>query len=133
MDAKKLVYRFYDEVAGDGRVELLPELLDDGFVLHGAPGGGDASGREPIARNVRTLRAAFDGLAFDVGDVLAEGDRLAARWTMRGTHTGEFYGRPGSGRPVEQSGMVFYRVADGRLAEQWIVTDVYGLFQQIAG
>lgn len=122
MDAKKLVHRFYDEVAGAGRVELLPELIADGFVLHGTPGGGDLSGTEPLARNVRALRAAFDGLTFDIGDIVAEGDRVAARWTMRGTHTGDFHGIAATGRPVEQTGMVFYRVAGDRLAEQWILT-----------
>ena len=121
MDARKLVLRFYDEVAGAGHVELLPELLADGFVLHGAPGG-DVSGTEPVARNVRALRAAFEGLTFDIGDVVAEDDRVAARWTMRGTHTGDFHGIAPTGKPIEQNGMVFYRVAGDRLAEQWILT-----------
>jgi predicted ester cyclase len=70
-------------------------------------------------------------LTFEVHDVLADGDRMAARWTMHGKHTGDFYGRPGSGAAIEQRGTVFYRVADDRIAEQWVLVDVAGMVGQI--
>ena len=50
---------------------------------------------------------------------------------MRGTHTGDFFGQPATGREIEQNGMVFYWVADGRLAEQWVLVDSTGLLDQI--
>lgn len=127
---KNLVTRFYAEVLNAGRDEVLEEILTPDFRVH--PGPAEVRGPAAVRANIDALRAAFDGLHFEVDDAVGEGDRVAARWTMRGTHTGEFYGQAPSGREIEQVGMVFYRVADGRLAELWILIDAYGLFQQIA-
>lgn len=127
---KDLVLRFYDEVVNEGRDEVLEEILTPDFRVHPSPG--EVTGPAAVRANIAALRAAFDGLWFDVEDAVTEGDRVAARWTMRGTHTGDFYGQAASGRDIEQTGMVFYRVAGDRLAELWILVDVYGLFNQIA-
>lgn len=126
-----LVRRFYDEVANDGRFEVIDEVFAPDFVLHAAPGSARPAGPAAVRQGVEALRGAFAGLRFDVEDVVAEGDRVAARWTMTGRHVGDAFGNPPTGRDVSQSGMVFYRVAGGRLAEQWILVDVHGLLRQI--
>lgn len=126
-----LVLRFYNEVANEGRTEVLDEILAPGFVLNGRPGPPAPPGPAPVRQSVEVLRAAFSGLHFDVEDIVSQGDRVAARWTMRGRHTGEAFGNPPTGRDITQSGMVFYRVAGDRLAEQWILVDVQGLLGQI--
>jgi steroid delta-isomerase-like uncharacterized protein len=130
MNTKDLVSRFYGEVATDGNFAALDEIVSDDFVLHGGPRG-DEAGTAPVVANLRALHAAFEGLTFEVHDVLADGDRMAARWTLRGRHTGDFNGRPASGAAIEQRGTVFYRVADGRIAEQWVLVDVFGMISQI--
>lgn len=128
MDGTTLVERFYTEAA-TGHPEILAELFTGDFVAHSRPGGTvDAAG---IADNIRRLNAGFSGLRFEVDDIVADGDRVAARWTMRGTHTGEAFGVPASGAQITQSGMVFYRMSGGRAAEQWILVDALGLLQQM--
>jgi steroid delta-isomerase-like uncharacterized protein len=131
MTGKTLVRRFYDEAVNEGRDEVFDDLLTPDFTMHSGFGGDGARGPDAVRANLSGLRAAFTGLTFDVADVIGEDDRVAARWTMRGTHTGPFFGQPASGRPIEQRGMVFYRVAGDRLAELWILVDAYGLFEQI--
>lgn len=125
-----LVLRFYDEVVNAGRDEVLDELLTPDFRVHPSQDG--VRGSAAVRDNLAALRSAFTGLHIQVDDTVTESDRVAARWTMRGTHTGDFYGMRASGREIEQQGMVFYRVADGRLAELWILVDAYGLYQQVA-
>ncbi len=56
---------------------------------------------------------------FTVDQLLAEDDRVAVRWTVRGTNTGPMLGRPPTGQPVEHTAVVILRVADGRVAERW--------------
>lgn len=70
-------------------------------------------------------------MAVTVEDLIAEGDKVAARVTTRGTHTGELMGLPPTGRRVEWSGISMTRHADGRIAEQWGEFDALGLLQQL--
>lgn len=81
------------------------------------------------------LWAAVPDIRFTLERAVAEGDWVAAHWTVRGTHTGEFAhpalgSGPASGRPVAFSYMDHYRIADGRIAEAWEVRDGLALLQQ---
>ena len=78
--------------------------------------------------------AAFEGFADLerlVEDLLADGDRVVARWTTRGTHTGEFMGIPATGRFVTTSGITIFRLEDGLIVEEWSESDTFGLLQQL--
>jgi predicted ester cyclase len=66
-----------------------------------------------------------------VEELVAEGDRVAERWTGRGTHLGELMGIPPTGRRVEAPGSVFYRIAGGRIVEFKGQLDMMGLMQQL--
>ena len=78
--------------------------------------------------------AAFDGFADLerlIEDLLADGDRVVARWTTRGTHTGEFMGIPATGRVVTTSGITIFRLENGLIVEEWSESDTFGLLQQL--
>ena len=64
-------------------------------------------------------------------EILAEGDRVAARWTASGTHTGALGDIPPSGREFTVTGSTFYRIENGKIAEDWSIYDSLGLMQQI--
>lgn len=64
-------------------------------------------------------------------DLVAEGDRVAARWTLVGHHEGTFMGVPPSGKPVRVGGIIIYRLAEGRTAEYWGATEMLALMRQI--
>ncbi len=128
---KALVRRFYEEVWARGNVDVAREVFADDYVRHdlrpteAEPGG---AGQAKIAAD---FRRAFPDLTFDVELILAEDDLVAARWTMRGTNTGEWGGQEPTGRSVAFSGMNVFRVRDGRVVEIWNHRDDLGLMQQL--
>jgi steroid delta-isomerase-like uncharacterized protein len=77
------------------------------------------------------LRGAFPDLAIDDQDIISEGDRLGMRWSMTGTHSGEFWGIPATGKRVEVTGMDVFRIADGKIQDAWIETDYMTLLRQL--
>lgn len=76
-------------------------------------------------------RAAFPDLKVVVDHVIAEGDKVAIRWTATGTNTGNGNGITATGRKVETSGTVLLRFEDGKLAEEWVAGDAMGLMRQL--
>ena len=127
---KELARRFYDEVLNTGDVERVSDLCTEDVVDHEAPPEWPA-GIEGVKAFVRTFRAAFPDLRVTIEDMLADGDRVAARVRMTGTHQGDFMGVPASGSRVEFETIDIIRIADGKAAEHWGVTDNMALMQQI--
>jgi steroid delta-isomerase-like uncharacterized protein len=80
---------------------------------------------------MQAITAAFPDARITVEDDISEGDIVASRWTMTGTHLGEFQGVPASGKSIKVSGVDFSRVADGRITEHWAQFDLMALLQQI--
>ena len=127
------------DLFGAGRLELADELLAANCIDHGGesgPGGtgreaGAARGPEGIKGVVRWLRGAFPDLAYEIEDVLGDGDRVAIRCTARGTHQGEFLGRPPTGRSFAVQQIHMFRVSDGRIAEHWAARDDVGMMRQL--
>jgi steroid delta-isomerase-like uncharacterized protein len=75
--------------------------------------------------------AAFPDLNITVEDLIAEGDRVVARWTLRGTHQGASLGMPPTGKQVTMPGISVVRLAGGKSAEQWVIHDQLGMLQQL--
>jgi len=75
--------------------------------------------------------AAFPDFRVTTENIVAEGDKVAVRWTVTGTHEGTLMGVPPTGRPVKFSGMTIYRFADGKIVENWWAYDALGMMQQI--
>ncbi|UCG24904.1 MAG: ester cyclase, partial [Chloroflexota bacterium] len=86
---------------------------------------------ELVREGVTLVREAFPDFQLSIDEQVAEGDRIGAHWTMTGTHEGEFYGIPPTGKQVKHSGATFYRLANGRIAEVWFLADMMGLMQQL--
>ncbi len=127
---KEVVRRL--RAAGDARDEAtLNEIIADGFVAHVA-GMGDAD-KATWMRNVSMFYTAFSGLTGPINDLVAEGDRVALRLTFSGTHTADIFGVPASHKSVKFEGFFIFRLADGKIVEEWGCMDVAGLMQQIAG
>jgi predicted ester cyclase len=123
---KALVRRLYEECLTTGNLTLLPELLSPDFT-----GNRGEKGPAEFAATVNTLRAGFPDVVFVVEDLIAEGDRVAARWSFTATHAGPFAGQPASHRRVTQTANVIYQVMDGKLSRAWLQADRLGLLEQI--
>ena len=77
------------------------------------------------------MRQGFPDIQWSLEETIAEEDKVAARFIMRGTHQGTFFGVPPTGRKIEAQAMNFYRLADGRFVEERGQPDLLGLLQQI--
>jgi steroid delta-isomerase-like uncharacterized protein len=130
-EGAELIRRFYDETIGNGNLDLIDELTADEFVDHEEGFPGQPEGKEGIKFFVTAMRDAFPDIKATVGEMLEDGDLASARVTLRGTHKGEFMGVPASDKSVEVETIDIIRVADGKCAEHWGVTDNMSLMQQI--
>lgn len=87
--------------------------------------------REGVRQFTIALRTAFPDVLCTVNDIVAEGDKVAARFPLWGTHRGEFMGVPATGRRIEMSGIDIVRFEAGKAAEHWGEFDQVGMFQQL--
>jgi steroid delta-isomerase-like uncharacterized protein len=75
--------------------------------------------------------SAFPDIKRPVEDLVAAGDKVVARWTSFGTHSGEFMGVPATGRFLRTSGITIFRLEDGKIVEEWSESDMLGMLQQV--
>jgi steroid delta-isomerase-like uncharacterized protein len=121
--------RFFQEVYNEGNVKALDDLTSPKFVSHDR--GNPSQDREGVRQIVTSIRAAFPDVKFSADDVFAEGDRVAARFTMRGTHRGEFMGIPPTNKEIIVTGIDIVRFEDGKAAEHWHEWSGMELLQQL--
>ena len=132
-DLKAFIRRWFAEVWNEGREEAIDEMFAEDGVAYGLADetGGPlrgASGFKPFFRN---FRAAFPDIEVIVEDTIAEGDRVAARCTVRATHAGDHLGFAATQRPMEITGIAIVRVGDGKIVEAWNNFDFMSMFQQL--
>jgi len=127
---KALVRRLIEETFNRGNLDVTDEVIAPSFVRYKANVPG-REGPEGYKQLVKVFRTAFPDLRVTIEDMIAEGDKVAIRQTYRGTHKGDLMGNPPTDRPVTFTGMCLYRIADGKLAEEWIEYDALGMMQQI--
>lgn len=122
--------RWGEEVATKGNLDVLDEILADDFVDHD-PAPDQGPGPEGLKGFFRTLRTAFPDLKAEVDEMMASDDEVAIRYTISGTHEGDFMGFAPTGRRVEAAAMQIARFEDGKVKERWGITDQLGLLRQI--
>ena len=113
-----VIRRMFEEVIPAGDPTAMRELVATDFVDHD-PMPGQPAGVEGAEYVVTTMNTAYPGLRFTIDDLVAEGDRVVIRWTLRGINTGSMLGRPPTNEPVELCAIVIFRVADGKVVERW--------------
>ncbi|WP_265108246.1 ester cyclase [Halosolutus halophilus] len=128
---KTLARRMQEDVWNEGDVDAIDDLLAEDFVQHSPWEPSELHGREAFKQQIGDFHAAFPDLHGTIDDVVAEGDTVANRFTMRATHQGEFMGVEPTGNEVELVGTIFARVEDGKIAERWVVDHVLGFLEQL--
>jgi steroid delta-isomerase-like uncharacterized protein len=123
--------RTFEEVFNKGDLAIVNDLVAPDFLNHEVLPGMNNRGPDSTRQVVRMLRAAFPGLHLTIEDLVAEGDTVAGRVTMSGTHLGPFQGVPPTGRSFEQDHMHFVRFRDGKAIEHWAVRDDLGVIRQL--
>ncbi|WP_143164847.1 ester cyclase [Chryseolinea serpens] len=79
------------------------------------------------------MRSGFPDIQWTLEETIVEGDKVAARFVMRGTHRGSFFGVPPTGKSIAVQAMNFYRLSNGQFIEEHGMPDMMGLMQQIGG
>lgn len=120
-DNKALVRRIYDDFINTGRVEHLDEVVSPDFV-----GAGGQRGPAAFAAPISALRAAFPDIQYTTDAIVAEGDRVAVRWTWRGTFSSAFRAYAPTGKPMTNTGMAIFQIAGGKVVHSWLETDRLG-------
>jgi steroid delta-isomerase-like uncharacterized protein len=102
----------------------------EGYIYHG-PGGQEIRGREGLMGMWAVFLDAFPDLKATIDDIVAEGDKVTLRWTIRGTHTGEFQGIAPTNNQITMPIIEIFRIEGGFLAEAWDMYDQLSFMQQI--
>jgi steroid delta-isomerase-like uncharacterized protein len=127
---KAIAHHYYHEAYNIGDVDLADRLLASDYVHHN-PFPGMVPDREGTKHFLALVHDAFPDLEFTFEDMIAEGDTVAVRWTLRGTHLGEWRGIPASGNPIQITGMHFIRIEEGKIVEEWRNADTLLMAQQM--
>jgi steroid delta-isomerase-like uncharacterized protein len=129
-DNRAATQRFYAEVWNKGDLDAVDDILTSDFVDHAAPPG-FPPGLEGAKQVFVMYRTAFPDFRLSVEDLIAEGDKVVARWVTQGTHGGELMGIPPTGKQVTVEGIDVFRLVGGKIAEHWAQFDMLGLLQQL--
>ncbi|MEA2560518.1 MAG: hypothetical protein QOH06_2022 [Acidobacteriota bacterium] len=125
---KALVRRYIEEILSANKMEKLDEMLGADFT-DSTPGAlGSETGPDIIRAAQGRIRALFPTVQYQIDELVAEGDKVAARYTVRAA-TKEEEGVPS--QKVEITGMTLFRIADGKIREVWIINDQMELYRQL--
>ena len=113
--------------ASQGNFDALRDVLTSDYVLH--PEG--IQGIEGLTEMVEAYRSALSGLTVTIDHQFTEGDHVATRYTISGTHDGDLMGAAPTGREVAFSGITVSRCRDGKIVEEWELTDTVSLLRQV--
>lgn len=125
-----LVQQIFSRAFEQGELDSIDELCAAECVTH-MERWGIPAGRTGLKLFASAMRSAFPDLRCTVEQEINEQDKLAAHWTLRGTHHGLFLGNPPTGRGVDVKGILFARASDGQIIEIWMLIDQFGILQQL--
>lgn len=128
---KALVRRHFEELVNNKNLTVIDEQVAPDFVDHSSLSGQPAYGPEAPRQAMKILHTALPDAHVTIEDVIAEGDRVVVRNTWRGTHLGPLMGIPPTGKPLVLTGIVIWRIADGKIVERWANIDTLGVLQQL--
>jgi steroid delta-isomerase-like uncharacterized protein len=128
---KSLIQRFVEEAFNKGNLDVADEVYASTFIAHDPTIPEGQGSPEQVKQFVNTYLSAFPDGHTTVEDLVAEGEKVAYRWTFRGTHQGELMGIPPTGTQVEITGITINRLSGGKVEEQWNIFDQLGMLQQL--
>jgi steroid delta-isomerase-like uncharacterized protein len=132
-DNKALIRRWFEEVWNKGRAEAIDEMFAADGIAHGLSGvqGEPLRGPQDFKPFFYKFREAFPDILVIVEDTMAEGDKVAARCTVRGSHQGDSLGFAATQKPAEFTGIAIVRIEDGKIVEAWNNFDFMSMFKQL--
>jgi steroid delta-isomerase-like uncharacterized protein len=129
-DNKALVRRMEEELFNRRNLDAIDTFIAPEYVLRTAAEG-TPNDREAIRGSIAAYLQGFPDLRITIDQLLAVDDRVVGVFTFTGTHRGELFGMPPTGRSIAVRQIAIYRIAGGQVVEEWEVSDQLGLMQQL--
>jgi|SRR3989304_6578609 len=127
---KAIVGRYYEDLWNQWNLSLADEIIATDIVFRGSLSV-TVQGRDGFKEYVTIVRTAFPNFHNTVEDLIAEGDKVVARLTYRGTHKGTLFGIAPTGKQVIYVGIAIFRIADGMIVDGWVLGDTLSLMRQL--
>ncbi|PKX91233.1 ester cyclase [Aspergillus novofumigatus IBT 16806] len=107
------------------------EVVSESAVFHVPFSDTPLKGLSGYMQILATMRSAFPDIQWTLDDTVIEDDRVVAQFTLRGSHEGQFFGVPASGKKIQAQAMNIYRFTDGMIVEETGLPDLFGIMLQI--
>src|SRR5579875_3199080 len=128
---RDIVERYFNQILNEGDIGLVDDLFTDDFQFHITTLPLPVKSRDGEKGFVTGLRSGFPDLHFSIDHIIEEGDKVYARWSLTGTHQGEFLGIPASGNRVADQGGDIFHFSGGKCKEIWVNEDSLGLMRHL--
>jgi steroid delta-isomerase-like uncharacterized protein len=128
---KANIKRVIEELYSRGDLKVAEQLYAADYIRHDPATPDVGTGVAAVKQVVNTYRTAFPDLELTTEDLMAEGDKVLARWSARGTHHGDLQGSAPTGKRFEITGLTLMQFADGQIVEEWTNWDALGMLQQL--
>lgn len=134
-DPKQLIRRFVEELWNQRQLDVADAIFASDCVTHqlrsGAPGDAAPRGPALVKAHVAGWIASFPDLHFTIEQMVSESDRIATPLLVEGTHLGAWFGIPPRGNKIQIRMFTVHRVAQGKIVEDWVLLESFGVFQQL--
>ena len=130
---KRLVGQMNAEVWNKANLDIIDKLYMPDFVLHFLPDGSELRGIDSLREHVRKHREAFPDWSEEIRRIVAERDLIVIHYVSTGTNQGRWFSNPPTGRRIQINEVSIFRIEEGRIAEQWLLPDIFSMQQQLAG
>lgn len=131
MSNTTLAIRFFVDMIGKADWSVADEILSPDVVMHHPSSPAPVSGKASVTGFLNAFRAGFPDMNMQVENAFGDGEQIAVRWKMSGTHTADLFGIPPSGKSVTVKGISVLRIANGVVVEDWVAEDSLGLMVQL--
>lgn len=128
---KTAANRYFDDVINQGRLGTIDEIMSPNVAFFIPTLPDPVRGREGMRGFVSGLHTCFPDLSYQVQHQVADGNKIATRYSMTGTHRGEFLGIPPSNNRITDEGTTLFHFLDGQIVQIWVAEDGLGLVRQL--
>lgn len=128
---KALIRRFVEETFNKGNADAVEQFVAPDYIELD-PSPGQQQGLEGLKQVIAMTCSAFPDLHWTLEEQIAEGDKVVSRFTWRGTHRGDFFGVPATGKQITVSGMVIDRIVEGKLVESRMLMNTFSMLTQLS-
>jgi len=131
-DNKAFYSRMIEQVWNNGNSDgsAIDDFYAPDVVIHSAAPGWP-TGLDGVRYSVSMIKGGISGFELGIQFMLADGDKVAAQWSITGTHSGELMGVPATGKSIDFQGVSVVRIEDDKIVDIWGASDWLGLMQQL--